>query len=90
MSSITLYYYQLLANSADSTLPWPLRLYESSDCVIELILGHKIDLEISRNNSNYMCMLHWYGSDGSHYKVDLRKLIRKERRKVCAGVYRYI
>ena len=73
----------VFTNSVDSTLPWPLRLYESSDCVIELVLGHKL---ISRNESNYMCMLHWYGSDGSHYKVDLRKLIRKERRKVCTSI----
>ena len=64
-------------------LPWPLRVYESSDCVIELCMAYRVDLEYhTKSEVNYMALLHWYGSDGSHYKLDLRKLIRKEYRKV--------
>ena len=64
-------------------LPWPLRVYESSDCVIELCMAHRVDLEYHTNSEvNYMSLLHWYGSDGSHYKLDLRRLIRKEYKKV--------
>ena len=64
-------------------LPWPLRVYESSDCVIELCMAYRVDLEYySESEVNYMALLHWYGSDGSHHKLDLRKLIRKEWKKV--------
>ena len=71
-------------------LPWPLRVYESSDCVIELCMAYRVDLEHrTESKVNYMALLHWYGSDGSHYKLDLRKLIRKEYRKVNDIIYMY-
>ena len=71
-------------------LPWPLRVYESSDCVIELCMAYRVDLEYHTNSEvNYMALLHWYGSDGSHYKLDLRRLIRKEYRKVNDIIYMY-
>ena len=69
-----------------STLPWPLRVYESEECVVELLMGHNNDLQYTADQfakeSNYTCLLHWYGSDGTQRKVDLRKLIRKERKRV--------
>ena len=46
-------------------------------------MAYRVDLEYHANSEvNYMALLHWYGSDGSHHKLDLRKLIRKEYRKV--------
>lgn len=64
-------------------LVWPLRVYESSNCVVELSLAYKRDFEISTTcKVNYMAVLDWYGTDSSHHKVDLRRLIRKEYKKV--------
>ena len=64
-------------------IPYPLRLYESSHCVVELSLSRKSDI-INPGDPvvNYMTVLHWYGTDGSHHKVDLRKLIRKKYKQV--------
>ena len=46
-------------------------------------MAYRVDLEYHANSEvNYMALLHWYGSDGFHHKLDLRKLIRKEYRKV--------
>ena len=65
-------------------------MYESSECVVELLMGHKLDLEYHKymqsTESNYMCFLHWYGSDGTHRKIDLRKIVRRERKKVHTSV----
>ncbi len=71
----------------NSTLPWPTRLYESNDCVIELSMGFKLQQSsthqfFEKAECNYMCVLHRYHSDGTHTKIDLRKILRKERKKV--------
>ncbi len=54
--------------------------------MVELLMGHTNDLQYTSDQfakeSNYTCLLHWYGSDGSQRRVDLRKLIRKERKRV--------
>lgn len=59
----------------------PHRIYESSSCVVELSLGYHEGMDNSKC-SNYAAILHWYGSDGSLHKLDLRKLIRKKAKQV--------
>ena len=73
----------LFAEKTPPYIPYPLRLYESSHCVVELSLSRKSDI-INPGDPvvNYMTVLHWYGTDGSHHKVDLRKLIRKKYKQV--------
>ena len=67
-------------------LPWPLRLFESEQCVVELVEGSTTDAELSmRLESNYMAVLHRYDSDGTHRKLDVRRIIRKSLRKVCTN-----
>lgn len=65
------------------TLPHPLRLYESEDCAVELVMACAVDAELpDLPASNYLAQLHWYGSDGSHHRLDVRRLIRQHRKKV--------
>uniref|UniRef100_A0A1X7UZZ4 Uncharacterized protein n=1 Tax=Amphimedon queenslandica TaxID=400682 RepID=A0A1X7UZZ4_AMPQE len=67
------------SNITLSNFPYPLRLFESSQSVIELSLGNRTCISGLHNSmvANYMAVLHWYGTDGSHHKVDIRKLIRR-------------
>lgn len=51
---------------------------------MELIEGSTLDVEFSEKvESNYMAVLHWYGNDGAHRKLDIRRAIRKSLKKVC-------
>ena len=74
----------MLDSSGESSLPYPLRLFESSWCTVELLAAHKLDMDqrTSITESNYLTVLHWYGSDGSRHSLDMRKLIRHEMKKV--------
>ena len=54
---------------------------------MELVVGqtHDHSLKTYREifkSSCYHTILHWYGTDGSHAKLDLRKLIRKAAKDV--------
>lgn len=70
-------------SSSESSLPWPLRLFESSWCTVELLAAHKLDMDNRGiTESNYYTMLHWYDSDGSKHSLDLRKLIRNKMKIV--------
>ncbi|XP_065915005.1 uncharacterized protein [Dysidea avara] len=62
--------------------PQPLRLLDTEWCSVELVVGqtHDHSLYAQRQapmSSCYHTILHWYGTDGSHAKLDLRRLIRK-------------
>lgn len=46
-------------------------------------------LKSEQCDSNYLAKLHWYGTDGTHHELDLRKLIRKEMKKVLTPVSCY-
>ena len=53
---------------------------------MELVEGSTTDVEFSeRIESNYMAVLHWYDNDGTHRKLDVRRIIRKSLRKVCTN-----
>ena len=54
---------------------------------MELVVGqtHDHSLYVCQQmfkSSCYHTILHWYGTDGSHAKLDLRKLIRKATKDV--------
>ncbi|XP_065914704.1 uncharacterized protein [Dysidea avara] len=62
--------------------PQPLRLLDTEWCSVELVVGQSHDHSLYSQrqtpvSSCYHTILHWYGTDGSHVKLDLRKLIRK-------------
>ena len=58
---------------------------------MELIEGSTLDVELSEKvESNYMAVLHWYGNDGAHRKLDIRRAIRKSLRKVCTLIQAYL
>ena len=58
---------------------------------MELIEGLTLDVELSEKvESNYMAVLHWYGNDGAHRKLDIRRAIRKSLRKVCTLIQAYL
>ena len=63
-------------------LPWPLRILESEQCIVELQMMSSVDLESSRKTINHRATLHWYGQDGQRKRLDLRKLIRLKLREV--------
>ena len=64
-------------------MPWPLRVLESDQCIVELQLASITDVEVADlPESNYHASLHWYGQDGTQGKLDLRKLVRKQLREV--------
>ena len=53
---------------------------------MELVEGSTTDVELSmRIECNYMAVLHWYDNDGTHQKLDVRRIIRKNLRKVCTN-----
>jgi len=67
--------------------PQPLRLLDTEWCSVELVAGQTHDhslygYDISPVSSCYHTILHWYGKDGRHAKLDLRKLIRKAAKDV--------
>ena len=67
--------------------PQPLRLLTTDWCSVELVAGYSHDLSvIYKHNvpttSCYHTVLHWYGSDGTHAKLDIRKIIRKSVKDV--------
>ena len=73
----------ILMSTGESSLPWPIRLYESSKCTVELTMAQtQVVYENDLKESNYLAVLHWYGSDGRVLKLDLRTLIRQEMKKV--------
>ncbi|XP_065916020.1 uncharacterized protein [Dysidea avara] len=60
--------------------PQPLRLLDTEWCSVELVVGQTHDHSlrgVPPISSCFHTILHWYGTDGSHAKLDLRKLIRK-------------
>ena len=63
-------------------VPWPFRVFENDECVVELLATSTTDLEGSKAESNYHASLHWYGRDRRRGKLDIRKLIRKQLKKV--------
>ena len=69
------------------SLPWPQRLFDCEQFVVELLVTSTVDVE-SRCTSrlimdgNYHASLHWYGSDGTQKKLDIRRLVRKQLRQV--------
>ena len=72
---------------AQFAAPQPLRLLTTDWCSIELVAGYSHDLTVyCRQNrattSCYHAMLHWYGNDGTHAKLDIRKIIRKSVKDV--------
>ena len=82
--AITTSLYYLLAGYAP---PQPLRLLDTEWCSVELVVGQTHDHSLqayqqSPMSSCYHAILHWYGTDGSHAKLDLRKLIRKAAKDV--------
>lgn len=64
------------------TLPQPLRLFESKQCVVELLVLSSPDFPLDSSKHNYHATLHWYGQDDIQRKLDIRKLIRKELKQV--------
>ena len=68
--------------------PQPLRLLKTDWCSVELVAGYSHDLSVNHGRPTSGCyhtILHWYGSDGSdgtHAKLDIRKLIRKSAKDV--------
>ena len=67
--------------------PQPLRLLKTDWCSVELVAGYSHDLSFYKmrkrpNTSCYHTMLHWYGSDGTHVKLDVRRIIRKSIKDV--------
>lgn len=70
-------------------LPQPLRVFENDECVVELLVTSTTDLEGSTYESNYHASLQWYGCDGRQGKLDVRRLIRKQLRKVSLILYRF-
>lgn len=63
--------------------PQPLRLLKTEWCSVEIVAGHSHDFTLSSSGMSrcplycFHTMLHWYGSDGTHAKLDIRKIIRK-------------
>ena len=77
----------LTISVAQFTAPQPLRLLTTDWCSVELVAGYSHDLSIYSqrhrpNTSCYHTMLHWYGSDGTHIKLDIRRIIRKSIKDV--------
>ena len=68
--------------------PQPLRLLNTEWCSVEIVTGHSHDYSVSGCGMSrcpvycFHTMLHWYGSDGTHAKLDLRKIIRKRVKDV--------
>ena len=58
-------------------------MYESPKCTVELTMAQaQVAYTHDLFESNYLAVLHWYGSDGRVLKLDLRTLIRREMKKV--------
>ena len=67
--------------------PQPVGLLTTDWCSIELVVGYSHDLSVyGRSNlprtSCYHTVLHWYGSDGNHAKLDIHKITRKSVKDV--------
>ena len=73
-------------------LPWPLRLLETDQCVVELHMTSTIDLEAPYDTcySNYHATMMWYGQDGTQSRLDIRKLIRKQLKQVCEWCFKIL
>ena len=72
---------------AQFAAPQPLRLLTTDWCSVELVAGYSHDLSVygrrhRPNTSCYHTILHWYGSDGTHVKLDVRRIIRKSIKDV--------
>ena len=65
-------------------LPWPLRLLETDQCIVELQMTSTIDLEAQYDgcHSNYHASMTWCGQDGTQSRLDIRKHIRKQLKQV--------
>ena len=88
MTTCKLLYYFL----AGYAPPQPLRLLDTEWCSVELVVGQTHDHSLQSMpqtpvSSCYHTILHWYGTDGSHAKLDLRKLIRKAAKDVSGVKY---
>ena len=61
------------------SLPWPLRLLETDQCIVELQMTSTIDLESEYHEcySNYHATMTWYSQNGTQSRLDIRKHIRK-------------
>ena len=72
-----------------SSLPWPVRVFESDTCVVELtVVSTRADISLREGQfANHSAWLNYYGSDGTRKKVDLRKMIRRKLREVHNVVY---
>ena len=61
--------------------PQPVRLLKTAWCSVEIVAGNSHDFSLSSGigvpTYCFHTMLHWYGSDGTHAKLDIRKIIRK-------------
>ena len=69
--------------AAKLAAPQPVRLLKTEWCSVEIVAGHSHDFSMTscyNSRSPAYCfhtMLHWYGSEGTHAKLDLRRIIRK-------------
>ena len=74
----------------DMAMPWPLRVFESEreGVVVELVMTGSVDPELGMYFgedplwTNQSAVLHWY-CGSSHCQLNLRSIIRRERKKVC-------
>lgn len=76
---------------ASFAAPQPLRMLQTEWCSVELVAGYSHDLSVHvsydrPNTSCYHTMLQWYGSDGVHAKLDIRKIIRKSVKDVSNSI----
>ena len=74
-----------LPSSDHFALPWPLRLLETDECIVELQMTSTVDLEAAYGTcySNYHATMMWYGQDGAQVRLGVRKHIRKQLKQVC-------
>ena len=68
--------------AAKLAAPQPVRLLKTEWCSVEIVAGHSHDFSVVNSCIGiptycFHTMLHWYGSDGTHAKLDIRRIIRK-------------